>query len=226
MNSPPRSTWLPALTALFVTCLVTANIIAVKLAQFGPLIVPAGIVIFPLSYLFGDVLTEVYGYAVTRRVIWLGFACNLLAVVAIALAGGLPSPAFWKGQPAYEQILGAAPRLLVASFVAYLIGEFLNSFVLARLKVLTSGRWLWTRTIPSTFVGQGVDSLVFVALAFGGSMAGSALAATILSQWLLKTAYEVVATPLTYAVVNALKRAEGVDYFDRDTDFSPLSLRG
>lgn len=214
------------LTALFVTCLITANIIAVKLAQVGPLIVPAGIVIFPLSYLFGDVLTEVYGYAVTRRVIWLGFAGNLLAVVAIAVAGALPAPAFWASQPAYDQILGFTPRLLVASFVAYLFGEFLNSFILAKLKVLTGGRWLWTRTIPSTFVGQGIDSLIFVSLAFGGSMAGGALATTIGSQWLLKTAYEIVATPLTYAVVIALKRAEGVDHFDRDTDFSPLALRG
>ena len=222
---PLRSSpYLLALTALFVTCLITANIVAVKLAAAGPLIVPAGIVVFPLSYLFGDVLTEVYGYATTRRVIWTGFACNLLAVVAIAVAGAAPAAPFWHGQAAYDAILGGTPRLLAASFLAYLGGEFCNSFILAKLKIATRGRWLWTRTIGSTVVGQGLDSAVFVALAFGGSLSGGNLATTIASQWLVKSLYEVAATPLTYLVVNHLKRVEGLDTYDYHTNFSPLAI--
>ncbi len=218
------SPYLLVLTALFVTCLITANILAVKLVAAGPLIVPAGLVIFPLSYLFGDVLTEVYGYAVTRRVIWLGFSCNLLTVVAIAIAGALPAAAFWQHQAAYDTILGGTPRLLAASFAAYLLGEFCNSYVLAKLKIATRGRWLWTRTIGSTVVGQGLDSAVFVSLAFLGTLATGDLVTTILSQWLIKTVYEVVATPLTYAIVSHLKRVEGVDTYDYHTNFSPLAV--
>jgi queuosine precursor transporter len=218
------SPYLLVLTALFVTGLITANILAVKLVAAGPLIVPAGLVIFPLSYLFGDVLTEVYGYAVTRRVIWLGFSCNLLTVVAIAIAGALPAAAFWQHQAAYDTILGGTPRLLAASFAAYLLGEFCNSYVLAKLKIATRGRWLWTRTIGSTVVGQGLDSAVFVSLAFLGTLATGDLVTTILSQWLIKTVYEVVATPLTYAIVSHLKRVEGVDTYDYHTNFSPLAV--
>ena len=157
-------------TALFVTCLLTANTIAAKLVTIGGLTLTAGIVIFPISYVVGDVLTEVWGYAATRRVIWLGFACNALLVAAVWLGGELPAAAFWKGQAAYEEILGQAPRILLASFVAYLVGEFANAVVLARLKVATGGRWLWVRTIGSTVVGQGLDSAVFVSLAFTGSV--------------------------------------------------------
>lgn len=218
------SSYLQIITALFVTCLVTSNIIAVKLMSAGPLVLPAGIVIFPLSYLFGDVLTEVYGYATTRRVIWLGFACNVLAVVAITIAQYAPSASFWHGQDAFAAILGATPRLLVASFVAYLIGEFCNSFILAKLKIFTKGRWLWTRTIGSTVVGQGLDSAVFVSLAFAGTLTGDAVVVTILSQWFAKSVYEVVATPVTYAIVTFLKRAEGLDTYDHHTNFSPLAL--
>jgi queuosine precursor transporter len=218
------SPYLLVLTALFVTCLITANILAVKLVAAGPLIVPAGLVIFPLSYLFGDVLTEVYGYAVTRRVIWLGFSCNLLTVIAIAIAGALPAAPFWQNQSAYDTILGGTPRLLAASFAAYLLGEFCNSYILAKLKIATKGRWLWTRTIGSTVVGQGLDSAVFVSLAFLGTLATGNLVTTILSQWLIKTVYEVVATPLTYAIVSHLKRVEGVDTYDYHTNFSPLAV--
>ena len=136
---------------------------------FG-LVLPAAIVIFPISYIFGDVLTEVYGYRQARRVIWLGFGCNLIAVVAIWLGQVLPAASFWDGQAAYERILGYTPRLLIASFLAYLVGEFANSFVLAKMKIVTNGRWLWTRTIGSTLVGQGLDSLVFITLAFVGTI--------------------------------------------------------
>ena len=223
----PRATGhlLTIVAALFVTSLLTANIIAVKLITVAGFILPAGVVIFPLSYLFGDVLTEVYGYAETRRIIWLGFFCNLLMVIAILVGGALPSPAFWTGQAAYDQILGFAPRLLAASFVAYLVGEFANSFVLAKLKIATSGRWLWTRTVSSTVIGQGLDSAIFVVLAFFGTGVPDLLG-VIVAQWVFKSAYEIVATPLTYVVVNYLKRIEGVDVFDRDTNFSPIALNG
>ncbi len=214
---------LPIIAALFVTCLLTANIIAVKLFVVAGVALPAGVVIFPLSYLFGDVLTEVYGYAQARRIIWLGFVCNLLMVVAIWIAQELPSAPFWNGQSAYEQILGFTPRLLAASFVAYLVGEFANSFVLAKLKIATKGRWLWTRTISSTLVGQLLDSTVFITLAFVGTGVPG-LEALILAQWLFKSAYEVVATPLTYLVVNMVKRVEGIDVFDYGTNFSPILI--
>lgn len=215
------------LAALFVTSLLVANIIAVKILAlpFG-LFAPAGVVIFPLSYLFGDVLTEVYGYGAARRVIWLGFFCNLVAVAAFLLAGALPAAMFWPGQQSYNEILGFTPQLLIASFCAYLLGEFLNSFVLAKMKVATGGRWLWTRTIGSTIVGEGVDTLVFITLAFGVTSVfkPSQIVTAILTQWGFKVLYEVAATPLTYLIVNWLKRAEGLDTFDTNTNFSPIVL--
>jgi uncharacterized integral membrane protein (TIGR00697 family) len=210
--------------AIFITCLITANITAVKLVSILGLILPAGVIIFPISYIVGDVLTEVYGFRMARRVIWLGFICNLIAVLAIWLAGIMPAAPFWKGQEAYDTILGYTPRLLAASFLAYLIGEFANSIVLARMKVATNGRWLWSRTIGSTLVGQGLDSLVFVLVAFFGTIPLAGLIAAIIAQWLFKSLYEAAVTPLTYLVVNALKRHEGVDVYDRDTDFNPLPV--
>jgi len=182
------------------------------------------VVVFPISYICGDVLTEVYGYRAARRVIWLGFLCNLLAVAAIYLGGILPAAPFWQDQEAYEIILGYTPRLLGASFLAYLVGEFANSYVLARMKVATDGRWLWSRTIGSTLVGQGLDSLVFILLAFAGTIPLRAMISAIVGQWLVKSAYEVLATPLTYAVVNRLKRTEGIDVYDHDTRFNPLLI--
>ncbi len=223
--------WYPLVVALFTTTLVVSNIIAVKLVSLFGLLLPAAVILFPVTYIFGDVLTEVYGYARARQAIWVGFGCNLLAVLAIWIAGRLPPAPFWtavlyespaEASQAYQAILGFTPRLLGASFIAYLAGEFLNSYVLARLKVATEGRFLWLRTVASTLVGQGVDSAVFITLAFLGVIPAGALLGAILSQWLFKSGYEAIATPLTYAVVNGLKRAEGEDYFDRDTDFSPV----
>ncbi len=209
---------------LFVTCLLTANVIATKLVIVGGLVLPAGVVIFPLSYIVGDVLTEVYGYAAARRVIWLGFACNVLMVAAIWLAGELPPAPVWKGQAAYAEIFAQTPRILAASFLAYLIGEFANSFTLARMKIATQGRWLWTRTVGSTIVGQGLDSVVFVAFAFAGLVPLAMLVTIIVAQWVTKVAYEAAATPLTYLVVGWLKDRERMDAYDRDTDFNPLHL--
>jgi hypothetical protein len=226
--------WYPFVTAVFITTLIVSNIIAVKIVHIAGLFLPAAVILFPIAYIFGDILTEVYGYGRARQVIWIGFLCNLLAVVAIWLAGRLPAAPFWTAgqfetpetaQAAYQSILGFTPRLLLASFIAYLAGEFLNSFVLARLKVRTAGRYLWLRTIASTLVGQGADSAVFISIAFWGIFPAGDLGQAILSQWLFKVVYEALATPLTYLIVNALKKAEGEDYYDRDTDFNPLALR-
>jgi len=227
--------WLPVITAVFVTSLVVSNIIAVKLISVGPFFLPAAILIFPISYIFGDILTEVYGYAKARRVIWIGFGCNLLAVCIFYLSIELPPAPFWRtgafetaaaSQQAYQAIFGSTPRILAASFLAYLVGEFLNSFVLAKLKIATRGRHLWMRTIGSTVVGQLADSAVFIILAFLGTVPFTALAAMVGSQWLMKSAYETLVTPLTYLAVNFLKRVEREDFYDRKTNFNPLRWRG
>ncbi|MEP0871207.1 queuosine precursor transporter [Trichocoleus desertorum AS-A10] len=217
------SGWFLLVVVLFVTCLIVSNIVATKLVTLQGQVVTAAIVIFPISYICGDVLTEVYGYRQARLAIWLGFLCNLIAVLAIWLGQQLPPAPFWDGQAAYERILGNTPRLLLASFLAYLVGEFVNSFVLAKLKVATQGRWLWMRTIGSTIVGQGLDSLIFVTVAFVGTIAASQMVSAIVTQWLIKTAYEAIATPLTYIVVNFLKQTEHIDVYDYDTSFNPIA---
>ncbi len=210
--------------AIFIACLISANIVAVKLVDVWVFTVPAGVVVFPLSYLFGDVLTEVYGYSSARRVIWLGFAANLLVVICIKVAQVIPPDPAFTAQAAYDRILGFTPRLLLASFVAYLAGEFSNAFVLSRMKLLTKGRFLWTRTIGSTLVGEGIDTLIFVSVAFTGVVPGDVVGRLIIGQWVFKVAYEVVATPLTYAIVTYLKKREGVDVFDRQVRYNPLAL--
>ena len=211
-----------AVTALFVTCLITANIIAVKLVVIFGHVLPAAIIIFPLSYIIGDILTEVYGYRQARAVIWLGFLCNLVAVAAIWVGGFMTPASFWGGQEAYDSILGYTPRLLMASFAAYLVGELANSTILAKMKILTQGRWLWSRTISSTIVGQRLDSAVFITLAFAGGEV--ALVRLILTQWTAKVIYEASATPLTYLVVGWIKRREGLDHYDYDTSFNPIAV--
>ena len=219
-----HSTWFVIMMAVFVTCLITANITAVKLVSVLGFILPAAIFIFPLSYITGDVLTEVYGYSRARKVIWLGFFCNFIVVLFIWIGQILPPAVFWDGQTAYERILGYTPRLLVASFLAYLVGEFANAFVLAKMKIATRGRWLWLRTIGSTLVGQGLDSAIFITLAFAGTVPGKGLVSAVITQWLAKSAYEALVTPMTYAVVNFLKRKEGMDFYDRNTKFNPLMI--
>jgi uncharacterized integral membrane protein (TIGR00697 family) len=207
--------------AIFVTCLITANIIAVKPIDIGlPTALPAAIVIFPLSYIFGDIITEVYGYRWARRVIWLGFFCNLVFVFFAWIGGLLPSDPFWGGQGAYQSILGYTPRILAASFLGYLAGEFSNSFIMAKMKIRTRGRWLWTRTISSTVVGQGLDSSIFLTIAYIGM--GWFTPLMILFHWLMKVGIEAAATPFTYAIVGYLKKKEGIDTYDYDTKFNPL----
>jgi uncharacterized integral membrane protein (TIGR00697 family) len=210
--------------AVFITCLITANIIAVKVVKLGWLTVPAAIFVFPVSYIFGDVLTEVYGYRVARRVIWLGFSCNLVFVFFTWVGQVLPPAAFWGDQEAYKSILGFAPRLLAASFCGYLAGEFANSFVLSKMKILTKGRWLWSRTIGSTVVGQALDTSIFITLAFIGT--GATVPTMILSHWVAKVGIEAICTPATYAIVNWLKSSEGVDTYDYKTRYNPFILSG
>jgi uncharacterized integral membrane protein (TIGR00697 family) len=198
---------------VFVTALVVSNIIAVKLVEVSGRVFPAGLVIFPLSYLLGDVLTEVYGIRSARRIIWLGFGCNLLALGAIQAAIHLPAADFWSdNQEAYEEILGTTWRLFLASLAAYLVGELANAYVLAFVKGATRGRFLWIRTIGSTIVGEGLDSAIFVTIAFAGT--GASLGNPIVTTWLIKVAWETAATPLTYWIVGYLKRSEGLDVYD------------
>lgn len=217
------SSYFIAVVAFFVTGLVVSNIVAVKLILVQGLVLPAAVILFPVSYILGDVLTEVYGYGAARRVIWLGFLCNFLAVIAIWLGGLLPAAPFWTDQAAYDRILGTTPRLLLASFLAYLIGEFANAMIMSKLKVAMQGRHLWIRTIGSTLVGEGLDSAVFITIAFFDVMPPGVLATAIVTQWLVKSGYEALATPLTYLVVNFLKRREGIDVYDRQITLNPFS---
>ena len=209
------------ISGLFITCLIAANVIAVKLIGLGPVVLPAAVIVFPVSYIFGDILTEVYGYHWARRIIWLGFLCNLLFVVFAWLGGLLPAASFWTGQGAYRTILGYTPRLLLASFTGYLAGEFTNSLVLSRLKIRTRGRFLWLRTISSTIVGEGLDSALFITIAFAGP---DFIPMIILYHWAAKVAIEVLATPLTYAAVGYLKRREGTEVFDDHVSLNPFKI--
>jgi hypothetical protein len=219
--------------AAFVTVLICSNLIGpAKIAQLelpaiGTFVIGAGALFFPISYVFGDILTEVYGYARARKVIWAGFAglafASLMATVVVALP---PAP-FWKHQAAYEVAFGTTWRIAAASMFAYFCGEFVNSYVLAKMKILTAGRWLWTRTIGSTLAGEAVDSALFYPLAFYGAgiIPDEKLPTVMLAQFVAKVAVEVAFTPITYKVVAALKRAEHEDYYDRSTNFTPFSLK-
>lgn len=212
------------IATISIACLIVSNIIAVKIVNLFGLILPAAVLIFPLSYVLGDVLTEVYGYAKARLVIWLGFFANLLVVIFIKVAEILPPASFWVHQSAYSTILGYTPRILFASFIAYLVGKFLNSFTLSKLKIFTKGRWLWIRTITSTFVGQFADSFIFISVAFFGNIPLNALLKMIIIQWLFKVSYETLATPGTYVIVGFLKRKEKKDVYDYQTNFNPLRI--
>ena len=217
----------------FVVILVCSNLIGpAKIAQMdlpllGVVTFGAGVLFFPISYVFGDVLTEVYGYARSRRVIWAGFGGLAFASFMAWVVVALPPAPFWKNQEAYEIAFGSAWRVALASMTAYFCGEFVNSFVLAKMKILTAGKWLWTRTIGSTIFGEGVDSLIFYPLAFYGTgiIPDDKLPAVMLVQFVAKVSVEVVFTPVTYWIVGVLKRTEHEDYYDRDTRFTPFSLK-
>ncbi|MEX2240764.1 MAG: queuosine precursor transporter [Burkholderiales bacterium] len=219
--------------AAFVTVLICANLIGpakisqVELPLVGTLVFGAGVLFFPISYVFGDILTEVYGYARARRVIWAGFGGLAFASFMAAVVVALPPAPFWNNQQAYEIAFGQAWRIAGASMIAYFCGEFANSFVLARMKILTAGRWLWTRTIGSTIVGEAVDSALFYPLALYGTgiIPNEQLPAVMAFQFVGKVLVEVAFTPITYMIVGFLKRAEREDHYDRDTSFTPFSLR-
>jgi len=219
--------------AAFVTVLVCSNLIGpAKIVQIeaplvGLLTFGAGVLFFPISYVFGDILTEVYGYARARRVIWAGFAGLGFASFMAAVVVALPPAPFWEHQAAYEVAFGNTWRVAAASMIAYFCGEFVNSYVLAKMKLYTEGRWLWTRTIGSTICGEAVDSALFYPLAFYGSgiIPDDKLPMVMLAQFLAKTMVEVLFTPITYKIVGFLKRAEQEDYYDRRTNFNPFALK-
>jgi len=219
-----QSKYLHILTALFVTTLILSNIIAVKIASFGGYFLPVAVIIFPISYIISDVLTEVYGYAVMRRVIWIGFLCNFISVIIIAVARFIPPAPFFTLNDAFSQVLAQTPRIFLASIVAYVAGTFLNAFVMARMKVRTKGKHLWLRTISSTIVGEGIDSALFITIAFYGVFPQEQLLIVLLTQWIFKCGFEVVMTPLTYLATGFLKRSEKIDHFDTKTNFSPLQF--
>ena len=216
----------------YVCVLLCANLIGpaklstVHVPLLGPVTFLAGVLFFPISYLFGDILTEVYGYARDRRCVWSGFAALVFASIMAAVIVHLPPAEHWKSnQRAVEEIFGNTPRIVLASIIAFWCGSFVNSFVLAKMKLWTNGRWLWTRIIGSTLCGELVDSALFYTIAFTGLWPTEQLVAVTMTQYVLKSAWEIIATPLTYKVVGFLKRAEHEDYFDRDTNFTPFSLR-
>jgi uncharacterized integral membrane protein (TIGR00697 family) len=232
MSEPRTYRYYEFVMAAFVTVLICSNLIGpAKIAQieapWGPLVFGAGVLFFPVSYVFGDILTEVYGYARARRVIWAGFAGLGFASLMAAVVVALPPAPFWQHQPAYEIAFGSTWRIVAASMFAYFCGEFVNSYVLARMKIMTAGKWLWTRTIGSTVVGEAVDSALFYPLAFYGSgiIPDDKLPLVMLMQFVLKVAVEVVFTPITYKIVGWLKRAEHEDYYDRGTNFNPFTLK-
>jgi hypothetical protein len=219
-----RYKFLDLLVTAFVVVLLVSNLVAQKICRLGPLDVSAAVLLFPITYIFADIFTEVYGYAASRRAIWLGFfATGLLALMGL-ITIALPSAPGWTNQAAFTTVFGFLPRIFAASLVAYWAGEFANSYTLSRMKLLTEGRWLWTRTIGSTIVGQAVDTALVIVLTFGGKYPWLEIARLVISGYILKVAYETLATPLTYAVVFWLKRTEHVDAFDRAHDYNPFSL--
>ncbi len=208
----------------FVSTLMVSNVASSKILDVGVFTFDGGTLLFPIAYILGDVVTEVYGYIRARRVIWAGFGANLLMALVLIVVGVLPPAEGWDHQAAYEAILGVTPRIVVGSLIAYWVGGFANSWLMAKMKILTRGRWLWTRTIASTLVGEGIDTLLFVLIAFYGTLPQATLVAVIVSNYIFKCGLEALITPITYRVVNGLKRAEQEDYYDYDTDFNPLKL--
>lgn len=208
------------IAVVYVTCLLLSNLIAGKMwAVTGSITLPAAVILFPITYIFGDVFTEVYGFKNARTIIWIGFACSFFAVAIYLVTIALPHPVFWKNQDAYAIVMGTTPRVAAASFIGYLFGEFSNSMILSKLKVATKGKKLWVRTILSTLVGEGFDSVIFVTISFWGTMENAAVLQMILFQYLFKICYEIIFTPVTYGIVNWLKKKEGVDTFDYNVKY-------
>lgn len=216
--------YLDIVTAFFVAVLLISNVVASKIVQVGPFSFDGGTFLFPLTYIFGDVLTEVYGFKKARRVIWLGFFANILMALTFIIIGILPAASDWPNQEAYLAILGLTPRIVLASLTAYFLGEYINSVVLSKLKLKTKGKYLWSRTIGSTLVGQMVDTLIFVLIAFYGVFPNELILTMIISNYIFKVGIEVLFTPITYKVVNLLKKKEHEDHFDKNSSYNPLPL--
>ena len=214
------------LFGIFLTCLLVSNVIAGKLVSIFGLTLPSAVILFPITYILGDIFTEVYGFKRTRLIIWIGFGANILMSAVFLAAIALPFPSFFKDQAAYATVLGMTPRVVLASLVAYWMGEFANSITLSLLKKATQGKFLWTRTVSSTVVGQAFDTAIFISIGFAGIVPGPVLAQMIAAQYLFKVVYEVVLTPVTYLVVGAVKRREGVDTFDKGVAYNPFRLGG
>jgi len=220
---PTHFHYLDVITGVFVAILLISNVASSKITLFGPFTFDGGTLLFPLSYIFGDILTEVYGYARARKVIWIGLFCNLLMAAIFMTVGALPSAPDWHNQNAYDAILGLTPRIVIASVIAYFVGEFSNSFTLAKMKIVTKGRYLWTRTVGSTLIGELFDTLLFVTIAFYGVFPTPDLITLLISNYIFKVGVEVVFTPITYVIVNFLKKVEHENYFDRKTNFNPFA---
>ena len=216
--------YLGTISVFFVSVLLISNIASAKIVDLRWFTFDGGTLLFPLSYIFGDILTEVYGYKKARGVIWLGFFMALLMSLVFIIVGKLPSASGWNNQNAYDLILGLTPRIVIASLIAYSVGEFSNSFVLAKMKIWTKGKWLWTRTIGSTIVGEFLDSIIFILIAFWGILPNSLLLTLIISNYIFKTSVEILFTPITYKVVKFLKKKEQEDYYDTNTNFNPFNL--
>lgn len=221
-----RFRYLDALTTAFVVILLVSNLLAQKVIRIGPFSTSGAMVLFPITYIFGDVFTEIYGYTASRRAIWLGFFGTALLYAVSALVIALPADPEWHNQAAFITVFGFLPRILIASLIAFWAGEFANSYTMAKLKLITKGRMLWTRTVGSTVVGQAVDTTLVIVITFAGTFSPHKLVTIILTGYLLKVAYEVLATPLTYLVIGWLKRAEHVDTFDTHTNFNPFRFGG
>jgi uncharacterized integral membrane protein (TIGR00697 family) len=204
--------------------LLISNIASTKVLNLGFFTFDGGTLLFPLSYIFGDILTEVYGYKRSRRVIWTGFFAAFIMSVTLIVVGKLPAAADWGNQEAYDKILGLTPRIVLASLIAYFSGEFSNSYTLAKMKIFTKGKWLWSRTIGSTIVGEGVDTILFVFIAFYGVFPMSLLWAVLISNYIFKVAFEILFTPITYGIVGFLKKREKCDVYDHDTNFNPFAV--
>lgn len=217
--------YLDIITVFFVAFLLISNVVASKILMLGPLAIDGGGLLFPLTYIFGDILTEVYGYKRTRKAIWLGLSVNLLMAATFMLVGILPSAADWPNQDAYMAILGQSSRIVLASVTAYFIGEFINSFILAKMKILTKGKLLWSRTIGSTIIGEAFDTTIFMVIAFWGVLPTDLFILVGLSGYLLKVAIEILFTPFTYLIVNFLKKKENEDYYDTKTNFNPFAVK-
>ena len=221
----PQHKHLPAITGFFTAALILSNLLDVKIFSFWGIYFPVGIIVFPISYVFGDILTEVYGYSASRRVVWTGFVSLLVTVALLEVAKMLPPAPFWQNQSALEALFAQTPRIMIGSMAAYFTGEFVNSYIVAKMKVSSGGKRMWGRFVASTLVGEFVDTAVFCLIAFLGTMPDNALLVLAFSAWVAKVVWEIIALPISLSLASWLKRVESEDYFDKNTNFNPFYLK-